>query len=57
MDEFSSIGFCPVCCSNVDIVVPPSETEDDVHEFECANCGQKWTMHVDPDRFAQHSIA
>ena len=47
---FSAIVFCPLCCSQVDVM------KSGVQELDCGACGQTWTMDVDPDRVAAHSL-
>ncbi len=49
----SGILFCPVCCSNVDVVAPNFS----VQEFECESCQQTWTMRVLESRLASHSMS
>lgn len=46
-----AIVFCPCCASAVDVTARP-ETQS----FECDCCGQQWTMIVDADRLAEHSL-
>jgi len=43
------ILICPCCAAALDAA--SSETE-----FECAHCGQKWTMSVDAARLAAHAL-
>lgn len=50
--EFSGIVFCPMCCSNVDVLA----FDGDVVELMCNSCEQVWTMLIEVERFAQHSI-
>lgn len=46
------ILMCPCCASAVD-----AEDGPDPQEFECVSCGQTWTMVVDADRLAAHSLS
>jgi transcription elongation factor Elf1 len=48
--EFQAIAFCPVCCTNIDVEGAGRQ------ELQCGSCGQEFSMDVDPERFAQHSI-
>ncbi len=46
------ILICPCCASTVD-----AEPGPDPQTFTCICCGQTWTMTVDADRQAAHSLA
>lgn len=45
------ILICPCCASTVD-----AETGGQPQQFECVACGQQWSMVVDGDRLATHSL-
>lgn len=45
------ILICPCCASTVDAEDGPA-----LQTFECVSCGQKWSMVVDRDRHAAHSL-
>lgn len=42
---------CPCCASPVDARTWPEE-----QEISCVACGQVWSMVVDAERFAEHSL-
>ncbi len=46
------ILLCPCCASTVD-----AEDGPNPQRFECVSCGQTWTMVVDRDRQAAHSLS
>jgi len=46
------ILFCPCCASPVDADAGP-----EAQTFDCVCCGQIWTMVVDADRQAHHSLS
>ncbi len=46
------ILICPCCASTVDAHAGPHP-----QPFDCTVCGQTWTMVVDRDRQAAHSLA
>lgn len=51
MSEFAgAILYCPVCCTNVDV------DEAGQQEFECDTCRTKWSVTVDPEITAAHSM-
>lgn len=45
------ILLCPCCASTIDAQPGP-----DIQHFECLSCGQSWSMVVDADRQAAHSL-
>jgi hypothetical protein len=45
------ILLCPCCASTVD-----AHTDPEPQQLECATCGQTWTMIVDRERQAAHSL-
>lgn len=45
------ILICPCCASSLD-----AHSSPDLQTFTCVSCGQTWTMVVDADRIAQHSL-
>lgn len=47
----SVIIVCPCCASAVD-----AEADEKVQHFECVSCGQTWSMVVDAQRQATHSL-
>lgn len=50
MPEFSAIIFCPLCCSTIDVV------ESGQQSHECVSCGTEFTVNLDPDKVAEHSL-
>lgn len=45
------ILVCPCCASTVD-----AQAGEDLQHFTCIYCGQPWSMVVDADRQAAHSL-
>ena len=45
------ILLCPCCASTIDATAGPEP-----QTFDCAHCGQQWSMVVDADRHAAHSL-
>lgn len=45
------ILVCPCCASTVD-----AHATTEIQQFECVSCGQTWSMVVDADRQAAHSL-
>lgn len=45
------ILICPCCASAVDAHADPQP-----QTFTCVSCGQTWSMVVDADRLAAHSL-
>lgn len=45
------ILFCPCCASAVD-----AESQSGEQVLTCESCGHTWTMIVDAERQAEHSI-
>lgn len=43
--------ICPTCASPIDAVA-----QEWTQQFTCVACGQTWTMVVDADRAATHSL-
>lgn len=48
----TAILICPCCASTVD-----AEAKPEPQTFQCVTCGQMWTMVVDADRQATHSLS
>lgn len=46
------IVLCPCCASAVD-----AEAQPGLQEFTCVSCGQAWSMVVEADRLAVHSLS
>lgn len=46
------ILLCPCCASTVD-----AQVTAEPQTFECVSCGQTWTMVIDRDRQAAHSLS
>lgn len=44
--------ICPCCASTVD-----AEPREELQEFTCGICNQTWSMVVDADRYASHSLS
>lgn len=46
------IVLCPCCASAQD-----AEAAEQTQTFECISCGQTWSMQVDAERQAEHSLS
>lgn len=49
--EFTgAIVYCPVCCTNHDAEAYGEQS------FECNSCATKWTVFLEKDKVALHSM-
>lgn len=49
--EFTgAIVYCPVCCTNADAEAYGEQA------FECLNCETRWTVVLEKDKVAAHSM-
>lgn len=51
----NAIIICP-CCATPKDVTASDPKHDNEQYFECAACGQEWSMVVDADRLKDHAL-
>lgn len=49
------IVLCP-CCASAQDATPGTTPGAAPQFFTCVACGQRWSMTVDADRFAEHAL-